>query len=329
LWLVLAVLTFGLLASLLWVLRMTRMPLRSYAGQLPPVTNEQLETASRLSQHVKYLSETIGERNLSKAGTLQAATDYLQGQLKQAGYTVTEQTYLVQGHQVRNLEVRVPGTDAAGETIVVGAHYDSVAGARGADDNASGAAAVLELARVLQGSAHKKSIRLVLFVNEEPPFFQTESMGSLVYARNLKTEHVSLSAMISLEMLGFYSDVPGSQKYPVLLGLFYPDRGNFIGFVGNPESRNLVRQAVRSFRATTQFASEGIAAPADWPGVGWSDHWSFWQEQYPAIMITDTALFRYPYYHTPFNTANRVDFEKMARVVEGVRRVVKSLETDP
>jgi len=130
-------------------------------------------------------------------------------------------------------------------------------------------------------------------------------------------------------MLGFYSDLPSSQKYPVLLGLFYPDRGNFIGFVGNPESRNLVRQAVRSFRATTQFPSEGIAAPADWPGVGWSDHWSFWQEQYPAIMITDTALFRYPYYHTAFDTANRIDFGKMARVVEGVRRVVESLATDP
>jgi Zn-dependent M28 family amino/carboxypeptidase len=305
------------------------MPLKSYSGQLPPLTNEQLETVSHLSQHVKYLSETIGERNLSKPGTLQAVTDYLQSQLKQSGYAVTEQVYLVQGEQVRNLEVRLPGTDAEAKTVVVGAHYDSVTGAPGADDNASGAAAVLELARLLQGPAHRKTIRLVLFVNEEPPFFQTDGMGSLVYARQLKREHVSVSAMISLEMLGFYSDVRGSQKYPVLLGLFYPDRGNFIGFVGNPESQTLVRRAVRSFRSTTQFPSEGIAAPADWPGVGWSDHWSFWQEQYPAIMITDTALFRYPYYHTPFDTANRVDFGKMARVVGGVRRVVESLATDP
>jgi Zn-dependent M28 family amino/carboxypeptidase len=329
LWLVLAVLAFALLASLIWVLRMTRMPLKSYSGQLPPLTNEQLESASHLSQHVKYLSETIGERNLSKAGTLQKATDYFQSQLRQGGNAVAEQTYMVQGHQVRNLEVKLPGTDAAGETVVIGAHYDSVAGAPGADDNASGAAGVLELARLLHGSAHRKTIRLVLFVNEEPPFFQTESMGSLVYARQLRTDHVSVSAMISLEMLGFYSDVSGSQKYPVLLGLFYPDRGNFIAIVGNPGSRTLVRQVVRSFRETTQFPSEGIAAPADWPGVGWSDHWSFWQKQYPAIMITDTALFRYPYYHTPFDTADRVDFDKMARVVEGVRRVVESLATDP
>ena len=242
------------------------------------MTSEQLETANRLSQDVKYLPETIGERNLSRAGTLQAATDYLQSRLKEVGYSVTDETYLVQGHQLCNLEVILPGSDAKGETIVIGAHYDSVAGAPGADDNASGIAAVLELARLLQGSAHRKTIRLALFVNEEPPFFQTENMGSLVYARQLRNEHVSVAAMISLEMLGYYSDVPGSQKYPVLLGLFYPDRGDFIAFVGNPESRTLVRQAVRKFRETAKFPSEGIAAPTDWPGVGWSDHWSFWQD---------------------------------------------------
>ena len=327
--LVIAVLAFALLAGLIWVLRMTRMPLRSYRGPLDPLTSQQLDTANRLSQHVKYLSETIGERNLSKPGTLQAAADYLRSQLQQAGYSVSEQTYLVQGHEVRNLEVILPGSDAAGDTVVIGAHYDSVAGAPGADDNASGVAAILELARLIRGSAHRKTIRLALFVNEEPPYFQTAEMGSLVYARQLRGKHVSVSAMISLEMLGFYSDVPGSQKYPVLLGVFYPDRGNFIAFVGNPESRALVRRAVREFRETARFPSEGIAAPTDWPGVGWSDHWSFWQEQYPAIMITDTALFRYPYYHTPFDTADRVNFDKMARVVDGVQRVVDSLATEP
>jgi hypothetical protein len=134
--------------------------------------------------------------------------------------------------------------------------------------------------------------------------------------------------MISLETIGFYSDAPGSQKYPVLLGLLYPSRGNFIGFVGNPSSRALLRLAVRKFRETTRFPSEGVAAPGEWPGVGWSDHWSFWQEQYPAIMVTDTALFRYPYYHTPSDTANHVDFVKMTRVVNGVRRVVEALSSE-
>lgn len=134
--------------------------------------------------------------------------------------------------------------------------------------------------------------------------------------------------MISLEMLGFYSDVPGSQKYPALLGLFYPHRGDFVGFVGNSGSRGLVRESIRAFRESTKFPSEGIAAPAEWPGIGWSDQWSFWQERYPAIMITDTALFRYPYYHTALDTADPLDFDRMARVVEGVQRVVQSLATE-
>jgi hypothetical protein len=135
--------------------------------------------------------------------------------------------------------------------------------------------------------------------------------------------------MISLEMLGFYSDAPGSQKYPALLSLFYPSRGNFIAFVGNSESRDLVRRSTRSFRESAKFPSEGVAAPASLPGVGWSDQWSFWQQGYPAIMITDTAVFRYPYYHTPFDTTDKIDFEKMARVVDGVRNVVGSLADEP
>ena len=131
--------------------------------------------------------------------------------------------------------------------------------------------------------------------------------------------------MISLETIGFYSETPGSQKYPPVLGAFYPNRGDFIGFVGDSESRDLVRRCVRKFREAASFPSEGVAAPADWPGIGWSDHWSFWHEKYPAIMITDTAPFRYSYYHTPRDTFEKVDFGKMARVVDGVREVVESL----
>jgi Zn-dependent M28 family amino/carboxypeptidase len=207
----------------------------------------------------------------------------------------------------------------------VGAHYDTLPGTVGADDNATGVAAVLELARQLRGSRPRKTVRFVIFVNEEPPFFQTSRMGSLLYARQLRRENVRISAMISLEMPGFYSDVPGTQNYPALLSLFYPSRSDFVGFVGNSESRELVRNAIRVFWESTRFPSEGIAAPSEWPGIGWSDQWSFWQESYPAIMITDTALFRYPYYHTPLDTANRLDFDRIARVVEGVQRVVESL----
>jgi len=165
-------------------------------------------------------------------------------------------------------------------------------------------------------------------VNEEPPFFQTERMGSLVYAKRLRQEQVPISAMISLETLGYHSDRPGSQKYPAVLGPFYPSRGDFVGFVGNSESRDLVRRATRSFRESARFPSEGVAAPATWPGIGWSDQWSFWQEGYPAIMITDTAIFRYPYYHTSGDTSEKIDLNKMARVVEGTRFVVAALANE-
>jgi Zn-dependent M28 family amino/carboxypeptidase len=210
----------------------------------------------------------------------------------------------------------------------VGSHYDSVVGTVGANDNASGVAATLELARLLKGNKLRRTVRFVFFVNEEPPYFQTEQMGSLVYAHQLRRDGIPVAAMISLETIGFYSDARGSQKYPALVSLFYPSRGNFIAFVGNDESRDLVRRAVRRFRESARFPSEGIAGPPTLPGVGWSDHWSFWQEGYPAIMITDTAVFRYPYYHTALDTADKVDFEKMARVVDGVRNVVASLSEE-
>jgi len=322
-----AALLIPLVAGLAWILMMIQMPLRSYSRPLLPLSSTQSEMKDRLSTEVKYLSETIGERNVWRAGSLQVVVDYLRSNLQQSGYAVKQQTYRVEDQEMSNLEATIPGSESLGETVVVGAHYDTVAGTVGADDNATGVAAVLELARHFRESKPRKTIHFVIFVNEEPPFFQTSRMGSRVYAQQLRRENIRVSAVLSLEMLGFYSDVPGSQKYPALLNLFYPNRGNFIGFVGNLESRNLVRQSVRAFRESTSFPSEGIAAPAEWPGIGWSDQWSFWQERYPAIMITDTALFRYPYYHTPLDTADRLDFDSMARVVEGVQRVVESLST--
>jgi Zn-dependent M28 family amino/carboxypeptidase len=303
---------------------MTQMPLKSYALPLPPLSSEQVEIRDHLAGHVRYLSERIGERNLSRPGSLPATADYLRRSLQQAGYAVTDQTFRVNGQQVSNLEVILSG-DGDARTVVVGAHYDSAAAAPGANDNGSGAAGVLELAGLLRRSKLRKTVRLVLFVNEEPPFFQTDNMGSVVYARQLRKEHVAVSAMISLETIGYYSESRGSQKYPALLGLFYPNRGNFVAFVADPESRDLLRRAIRRFRESAKFPSEGISAPASWPGIGWSDQWSFWQQQYPAIMITDTAPFRYRYYHTPSDTADQIDFESMARVVDGIHKVVEFL----
>jgi hypothetical protein len=322
-------LSLALVVILAWLLRITQMPLGSFKGPLPPLSREQSELAARLSEDVRVLSTTIGERSIPRTGSLEATSEYLRMNLRQAGYTAVEERYSAGGQGVSNIEASLIGSDPANGTIVVGAHYDSVAETVGANDNASGVAATMELARLLQGSKLRRTVRFVFFVNEEPPYFQTNDMGSLVYARQLRHANVPVSAMISLETIGFYSDVSGTQKYPPVLGLFYPSRGDFIGFVGNQESRDLVRRSIRKFRESTSFPSEGVAAPADWPGIGWSDHWSFWQEQYPAIMITDTAVFRYPHYHTQLDTYDKIDFQRMARVVEGVGRVVESLASEP
>jgi Peptidase family M28 len=287
-----AALTLALVVLVAWLLRITQMPLHSFKGPSPPLSREESELGARLSADVKFLSATIGEKSVLRIGSLSATTECLRANLRQSGYSAVEETYSAAGQQVSNVEASLVGSDPASGIVVVGAHYDSVAETVGANDNARGVAATIELARLLQGSKLRRTVRFVFFVNEEPPYFQTNDMGSLIYARHLRHDNVPVSAMISLETIGFYSYVSGSQKYPPVLGLFYPSRGDFIGFVGNPESRDLVRRSIRRFRESTSFPSEGVAAPADWPGVGWSDHWSFWQQQYPAIMITDTAVFR-------------------------------------
>jgi Zn-dependent M28 family amino/carboxypeptidase len=319
-----AAMAWGLIS--LW--RMTHMPARSYAGNLPPLSAKQSEIANRLSDHVQYLSTTIGERNLERKGSLQATEDYLRRALAQPGYPVAESTFTVEDQSVSNLEAELRGTEPSAGIVVVGAHYDSVSGTVGANDNASGVAATLELARLLKDAKPRRAVRFAFFVNEEPPYFQTSQMGSFAYAGQLRKNAIPVFAMLSLETIGYYSDTPGSQKYPPLFSLFYPSRGNFIGFVGNTESRALVTKAVRQFRESVAFPSEGVSAPASLPGIGWSDHWSFWQRGYPAIMITDTAPFRYPYYHTTSDTADKLDFGRMARVVDGLQSVVMGLANE-
>jgi len=261
------------------------------------------------------------------AGSLEKTVDYLRSTLTAYGYSVSEQTYRINTRALCNLDTQLAGSAPVDGAIVVGAHYDSVEGTVGANDNASGVAGVLELARMLRQARLRRTLRFVFFVNEEPPYFQTSQMGSLVYATKLHDEGTPISAMISVETIGFYSDALESQKYPPVLSLFYPGRGNFIGFVGDSESRDLVRAAIRTFRDSDQFPSEGISAPSTWPGIGWSDQWSFWQQGYPAIMITDTAAFRYPYYHRADDTSEKIDYARMARVVEGLKSVVTMLGT--
>lgn len=305
--------------SLFW------MPGRSYSGELPPLNAREIELENSLERDVTQLAKTIGIRNFLENENLNAAADFLEKSLAQMGYEVKRQKYEVQGKAYYNIEAEKRGTKNPDEIIVIGGHYDSVMDCPGANDNATGAAATLELARIFSQKPTDRTLRFVEFTNEEPPFFWESEMGSLVYATRSYEQNENIVAMLSLETMGYFSDEKKSQKYPFPLGFFYPDRGNFITFIGNLNSGDLVRQTIESFRSHTQFPSEGGAFP-DWlPGVGWSDHWSFWQQGYKALMVTDTAPFRYRYYHTAEDTPDKVDFEKLARVVTGLVETISDL----
>jgi len=294
------------------------MPGKSWSDQVPPLSAEEQLIHDNLKRHVAMLAQQIGERNVWNAQALLGASRYIRQTLENLGYQVRVQSFESAEMTVQNLEVELPGVRLPQEVIVFGAHYDSVLGTPGANDNASGIAALLEIARLMAGKKPARSLRLVAFANEEAPFFDSDEMGSKVYAKRASQRNEDIKAMVSLEMIGHYSDKQGSQRYPFPLGFFYPDTANFVGFVGNLSSRRLVRQALGAFRASTAFPSEGLAAPSWVTGVAWSDHWSFWQAGYPAIMITDTAFFRYEHYHRPTDTPDKLDYQSMARVTKGL-----------
>ena len=198
LWIALQLVIVGILfiAASFYV---TSMPGRSYTGPLRPLTDIDDEMRERLKKHVSTLAERIGERNIKHYDSLNASFDYIDNDLQGNGFKVTEQEYSVNGKSVKNIEAEIRGTERPEENVIVGAHYDSVSGSPGANDNASGVAALLELARNFKELGPKRTLRFVAFVNEEPPYFQTEEMGSRVYARRSRERGENIVAMISLE----------------------------------------------------------------------------------------------------------------------------------
>ncbi len=301
------------------------LPGDSFSGPIPAATDEERALAAALEADVRTLSEEIGERNLLHPEALVAARDWVTQAFEAQGYDVQRERYDVSGDEVENLWVEVEGDARAGEMVVVGAHYDSAPGTPGADDNASGVAVLLALARAFSGRSPARTLRFVAFVNEEPPWFQSEHMGSLVHARALSAQNADVVAMLSLETMAYFRDEADTQRYPFPLSLFFPDTGNFLGFVSDVSSRDLLHRSVATFREDTALPSEGAALPASIPGVDWSDHWSFWQSGYRAIMITDTALFRNPHYHEPTDLPEELDYERLARATLGLTRVVSEL----
>jgi len=271
----------------------------------------------QLEKHVVVISEQLGPRDFSNLQGLKEVSAYIFSEFDIAGGQPEYQDYLVGSTTYQNVIARFgPKTD---ERIVVGAHYDSAGALPGADDNASGVAGVLELARLFRDYPPSIGVDLVAYCLEEPPYFRTPSMGSAVHAKSLRDEGVKVRAMYSLEMLGFYSDEPNSQRYPSrLLNLFYPSVGNFMTVVGTFGQDNLVGRVAKAMQSGTSLPIYAIRAPKFLVGIDFSDHMNYWNNDFPAVMITDTSFYRNPNYHTEHDTADTLDYEGMAQTITAV-----------
>jgi len=320
------IISFAIVGNATWCF-LLRMPGRNVSNSAA-LSSAEIELRDELIADVRILGGEIGERNMARYPQLNAAADFIENSFARTGLVPRRDSYELQGLACHNIEAEIRGSSP--EIVLVGAHYDSVFGSPGANDNGSGVAATLALARRFAQKPAQHTLRFVAFVNEEPPYFLTEQMGSFVYAGRCKARGDQISAMISLETIGYFSDAPHSQTYPSLgLGVFYPTVGNFIGFVGNVRSRALLRRAIALFRKHSRLPSEGAALPSFIPGVSWSDQWAFWQHGYPGIMITDTAPFRYPHYHSATDTPDKLDYDRFALVVSGMEKVIEELDQAP
>ena len=276
---------------------------------------------------VHYLADTIGERSYQRIEELNKAADFIEERFNSCKCIAERQHFSYKGNTFFNIAAEVKGAGPSEEGIlVVGAHYDTVVETPGADDNASGVAGMLELARLAQLRPFRKTTRFVAFTLEEPPFFMTARMGSHIYAGDLRRQGVRVSGMISLEMLGYYSDHEGSQFFPIpFLKWFYPDIGNYIAFVGNMRSKAFTKKLKESFRRFSALPVESLNAPSIVPGVDFSDHRSFWKFGFPALMITDTAFYRNPNYHGMGDTPATIDYDRMESLVIGLSKALRDL----
>ena len=294
----------------------------SYAQEI-----ELKDLEHRLQQHVIEISHNIGERNYLTYDNLKKAASYIISKFEEYGYIVELETYEIEGRDYSNIIVEKKGKISPDEIIIIGAHYDTVSGSPGADDNTSAIAGLLELARLFSRQDIDKTIRFIAFVNEEPPFFMTEDMGSRVNAKASMMRQDRIIAMVSLEMIGYYNKEKNSQTYPAFLGLFYPNTADFIGFVGNIGSASLINKLKQLFKKHSDFPVEVVAAPSFVRGVDWSDHSSFRQYGYKAMMVTDTSFYRYAHYHSHTDTYEKLDYKSMSEVVCGLYFAFKDLST--
>jgi hypothetical protein len=314
--LVVLILLLVLIAIWFWVTQ----PLLSRATPNPARTVD----PSRLEAHVRKLSTELSPRDMAHPESLDQVAAYIKNEFSQTGAYVSEQVYRVRGKSYRNVIAHFgPETE---ERIVVGAHYDTAGELPGADDNASGIAGLIELARLLSQQQLKVRVELVAFSTEEPPYFGTTGMGSYVHADSLRQQNVRVRAMFSLEMIGCFSDAPNSQLFPAgFLSALYPSTGNYIAVVGRLSDASLVRRTKAAMRNAAPLPVYSINAPQFVTGVDFSDQRNYWHAGYNAVMITDTAFYRNRNYHTADDTAEKLDYKRMAMVVEGVYATVSEL----
>ena len=294
------------------------MPSASFSGIPPKFTPAEESLKVALTQTLQTL-QSIGPRNDRNPGSLAKTIAFLAPTFPEV------QSYRINEKQYENRIAEIKGSEHPEQIILVSAHYDTVPGSPGADDDGTGIAAITELVKRFGQTKPARTLRFVAFTNEEQPFAGTDTMGSRVYAKQVADRKEQILAMFSLEMLGYYSDRPNSQQYPVPVNGVYPNQGNFIGFISNLKSRELLKTSLLVFRQTATVPSEGIALPEAIGAIGRSDHASFWKYGYPAIMVTDTANFRTPHYHTPQDTVETLDLDRLTRVVLGLEQVIAGL----
>jgi Zn-dependent M28 family amino/carboxypeptidase len=301
-----------------------RMPGQSYQGPLPEPDAQLQASAERLREHVRVLADKIGARNVWKPEKLRQAAQYIEDSFTALKFVPKSEIVNNKGN--RNIIVDIYGSKYRDRIIVVGAHYDTVPSSPGADDNASGVSALLELARTFRDKKLPVTLRLAAFVNEERPFFGGGQMGSLFNAKRSRELGEHIIGMYSLEMIGFYSDAPRSQYYPRPVRRFYPRTGNFIAFVGNLMSRDFLHQSLSAFRRSAEFPSQGLVAPQLLvPDIRRSDNAAFWFHGYPAVMITDTSNFRNWNYHNAGDKYGTLDYQRMALVVQGLSGMLEAV----
>jgi Zn-dependent M28 family amino/carboxypeptidase len=307
---------------------MKNQPARSPGGSLGQTDVE----PNRLRDHVVALSETFYPRSYTHLANTEGVADYIKQHLEQSGAAVFSQSFDVTEPDKPAGRIytcqNVIGVFGAGKgrRLVIGAHYDSFGATPGADDNASGVAGLLELARLFGHKSPDREIELVAYATEEPPFFRSQQMGSYFHAKMLADSGTTPAGVLILEMIGYFVDSPKSQRYPVPgMNLIYPTRGNYIAVVGNMSQTGFTGRVKSIMKGATPLPVYTLSGPTLLPGIDFSDHRNYWKFSFPAVMITDTAFYRNNHYHELEDTADTLDYNRMADVVRGVFAVAKVL----